>query len=241
MKVSLHPCFILHYRPYRETSLLLDVFSLDHGRVNLVAKGVKRGRKDNPARLLQPARKLNISWYMRSDLGTMTAVESAGIDSPLTGRRLVSCFYMNELLVRMLHKHEPHPELFNSYEQSLARLASDAAEAQVLRIFEKHLLKSLGYGLVLDQEIGSGTAVLPDKRYFYQIDHGPMSEQPVNARNIDISGRTLRALHDENEWDEQISREAKRLFRIILGAHTGEKPLGSRELYKAYLRNDLTN
>ena len=144
---SLFPCYILHQRPYRETSLLLDAFSSEHGRVGLVARGVKR-RGGRPA-LLQPARRLNIAWSMRSELGTLTAVEASTPPARLAGTRLVSCFYMNELLVRTLHGHEAHPELFHRYEQALKGLDGGEPEDRVLRIFEKHLLKSLGYGLIL--------------------------------------------------------------------------------------------
>lgn len=236
MRVDLHPCFILHQRPYRETSLILDVFSLAHGRVSLVARGAKR-RRNNSAPLLQPARRLNISWSMRSDLGTLTGVEASGPPGRLAGHRLVSCFYMNELLVRILHRHESHPELFCRYEQALQRLNAGDAEERVLRIFEKHLLKSLGYGLILDQETETGGPVLEEERYFYRMGHGPVRREPPNEESVRVSGRTLKALQDESAWDEETSREAKLLFRMVLGAHTGERPLGSRELYKAYLRN----
>ena len=241
MKVDLHPCYILHQRPYRETSLILDVFSLVSGRISLVARGAKRGKRGNQASLLRPARKLYMAWSIRTDMGTLTTVEPNGPVSDLTGRRLVSCFYMNELLVRMLHKHESHPELFQQYEAALAHLEAGFAEERVLRIFEKHLLKSLGYGLVLDREIVSGGPIVSDARYFYQLDYGPVDHKPVNARNVEISGKTLQAMNSEDNWGADISREAKLLLRMALVVHTGERPLASRELYKAYLQNAVTN
>jgi len=236
VKTELHPCFILHHRPYRETSLLLDTFSLQYGRVNLMAKGVKRTR-NNQALLLQPAKKLSIAWSMRSDMGTLTAVEAGAEQPNLIGRRLVSCFYLNELLVRMLHKHEPHPELFNKYEESLSQLSSDVPEDQVLRLFEIRLLQTLGYGLVLDHEIGTTEPIQTARRYFYQIDYGPLHDRPENARSIQVSGKTLLALHAEDVWDEEIASEAKLLLRTILATYTGPKPFASRELYKAYIDN----
>jgi len=240
VKTDLHPCFVLHKRPYRETSLLLDILSREYGRVNLIAKGVKRAR-NNQALLLQPARKLNLAWSMRSEMGTLTAVENTGDNSRLSGLRLVSCFYLNELLIRMLHKHEPHIELFNRYEASLLQLGSGAPEDQVLRIFEIHLLKSLGYGLVLDHEIESGNQIQMDRLYYYQPDHGPVKDKPENKRNIEVSGKTLQALHNENAWDEDIAREAKLLLKTILATYTGPKPFASRDLYKAYVDNARMN
>ncbi len=240
MKTDLQPCYILHHRPYRESSLLLDIFSLEYGRVTLFAKGVKRGR-NTPAPLLQPARRLNMAWSIRADSGTLTAVEADGPACKLNGYRLISCFYMNELLVRLLHRQEAHRELFYKYEESLRSLEAGAAEDRVLRIFEKHLLKSLGYGLILDHEVVSGTPIDETLQYFYRPDSGPLVEKSAdNSGSIAVSGRTLLALHQEKNWSEDIAKEAKLLFRAVLDTHLGEKPLGSRGLYKAYLQNIYT-
>jgi len=236
MKVDLHPCFILHQRAYRETSLILDVFSSGHGRVSLVAKGAKRG-KNSQSFLLQPARRLNIAWTMRSEMGTLAMVEPAGPPTSLIGRRLFSCLYLNELLIRMLHKHESHPELFHNYEQALVQLQGTGAEDRVLRIFEKHLLKTLGYGLILDHDTTNGQPVDMHTDYYYLFGSGPQQVKPDRQGFANVSGRTLLALDNEIDWDEQISRQAKRLFRTILDSYTGDRPLASRELYRSYLQN----
>ncbi len=240
MKVDLHPCFILHQRAWRETSMMLDIFSSGYGRVSLVARGAKRG-KNSQAILLQPGRKLNIAWSMRAEMGTLAAVELAGLVVPLSGRRLFCCFYMNELLTRMLHKHESHPELFHKYEHALIQLQGDAAEDRVLRIFEKHLLKTLGYGLILDHDTSTGQSVDADASYYYLLESGPQLDKPGSDASIRISGRTLLALDSEQGWDAQIAREAKHLFRAILDCYTGDRPLASRELYRSYLQNTATN
>ncbi|MGK0297854.1 MAG: DNA repair protein RecO (recombination protein O) [Gammaproteobacteria bacterium] len=239
MKTELHACFLLHSRPYRETSLLLDVFSSQYGRVNLVARGAKR-RNNNQSLLLQTGRKLNISWSMKRELGTMISVEANGPCNALKGTRLISCFYMNELLVRMLHRDESHPELFNIYDESMLQLNSKCPEDRVLRIFEKHLLKSLGYGLNLEHDMESGDNIVSEVEYFYRIDSGPVRKKPKNVKYVSISGKTLCALAKENDWSIEISRESKALFRRILAEYTGDKPLGSRELYKAYIAQSLT-
>ena len=235
MKVDLHPCFILHKRAYRETSLLLEVFSLEHGRVSLVARGAKRG-KSNQAGMLQPARKLNIAWAMRTEMGSLNTVELSGPAYALSGRKLFCCFYLNELLMRMLHKHESHPELFHKYEQALIELQSDEAEDRCLRMFEKHLLKSLGYGILLDQDSVTGAGIEAHQQYYYLTGSGPQQDKPENQPAVVIAGSSLLALEQENNWNEQIAREAKRLFRAILDSHIGDRPLASRALYRSYLQ-----
>lgn len=236
MKTEIHPGYILHSRPYRETSLILEVFSSCYGRISLVARGVK-GNRRNQSLLLQPARKLNLAWTMRSELGTLTTVEDCGLRYELAGTRLVSCFYMNELLIRMLHRHETHPELYSNYESSMLQLEAGTAEDRVLRVFEKRLLNTLGYGLMLGHEALTGTPVDAGQSYFYQDDLGPVLTRQQQTNGVDISGRTLLALDREDTWDEIIARESKSLFRHVLAAHTGDRPLGSRELYRAYLKN----
>ena len=239
MKTEIHSCYILHSRAYRETSLLLDVFSSQYGRINLVAKGAKgvKGKRLNQSILLQPARKLDMSFGMHTDLGTLYSVEDTGVRYQLAGTRMISCFYINELLVRTLHRHESHPELFAIYEMSLMQLYKGEDEDRVLRIFEKHLLNSLGYGLILDHEVTTGLPVEPGRNYFYQIDRGPLLHEPDNIRAVKVSGNTLLALEGESAWNKIIARESKALLRSVLAAHTGDRPLGSRELYKAYLNN----
>jgi DNA repair protein RecO (recombination protein O) len=206
------------------------------GRVNLVARGVKR-RKDNLGLILQPGRKLNLSWSIRGELGTLISAEADGYGFRPAGTGLIACFYMNELLVRMLHRDEAHPELFTIYEKSLREIEKGHREDRVLRIFETHLLKSLGYGLILDHDVETGEKIQCEENYFYKPDSGPVRQKPPGAGYTRVSGKTLIALHEKVDWDERISREAKELLRMILSAYTGDKPLGSRALYRAYLQN----
>lgn len=235
MRVELHPCYILHQRPYRETSLLLEVFSLQHGRLGMIAKGVKRGRR-NQAVLLQPFHRLNLAWSGRSELVKLTAVERSGESLHLNARHLMSAFYLNELLMRLLHRHEPHQDLFQVYETCLLQLASADDEGRVLRIFEKYLLKCLGYGLVLDRETLTGERIRPDREYYYHFEHGPDAGKLSSLDAVRVSGRTLLALNDEDRWDEEIAREAKNLLRHVIDSHL-DAPLHSRDLYRAYLQN----
>jgi len=235
-RIDYHPCFILHHRAWSETSLILDVFSLLHGRLSVMARGARSGRRGQAA-LLQPLRRLNLAWSGRSEMVTLTGAESAGDPWRLEGGRLLSAFYLNELLLRLLHRHEPHPELFQAYADSLDSLAGSDDEERVLRLFEKHLLRTLGYGLVLDHETRSGRPVHADQEYYYHFDHGPDTGKPAGGNAIQISGRTLLALYSEAPWDRDIARESKRLLCGIIDRHLENRPLQSRELYKAYMKN----
>ena len=229
MRVDLNPCFILHSRSYRETSLLLDVFSRRHGRISLVAKGARKQKNDKRA-LLQPGRKINIAWSMRRELGTLTLAE------PFPGKYshghggTLTVFYINELLVRLLHRHEPHPELFDAYEETLVRLNDTSTEQYALRLFEKRLLEALGYGLVLDADT-EGNAIRSGGHYNYLPEQGPVPCSTADGGGLTISGRTLLALAEEEFIDEFILAEAKQLMRMVLGNLLGDKPLASRELY----------
>ncbi len=235
MRVALHPCFILHQRPYRETSLLLDIFSCEYGRLNLVAKGVRRNKRNVPA-LFQAYRNLNISWSGRSTLATLTDIEANDAGLKLEGEPMIAAFYLNELLMRLLHKHESQPKLFEAYFMALTRLAHGESVLITLRYFEKHLLDAIGYGLVLDREVDSGEPIDPDQDYFYLIDRGPFASRPMKASWVRISGSTLLALDNEQFAEKSMLDEAKQLMRMTLNSYLGEKPLASRELYQAYMR-----
>lgn len=236
MRTPLHPCYILHQRNYRETSLLLDVFSRDHGRVGLVARGAKR-KRNFPQGIIQPYRRLLISWTGKGELFTVTGMESDSSSLIPLSCQLIAGFYLNELILRLLHRHDAHAELFDAYEDSLMRLGNGYAEQPVLRIFEKRLLQALGYGLVLDHEVQSGLPIEGTREYYYQFDLGPLTSQPESREHIKLSGRTLLSLRDESLTDMDSLGEARHLMRHILRRHLGERPLASRELYKAYLEN----
>ena len=235
MRVELNPCFILHSRNYRETSLLLDVFSRRHGRLSLIAKGARKQKNDKRA-LLQPGRKINIAWTMRRELGTLIQVEPCHDNNPQAADGPLTLFYLNELLARLLHRHEPHAELFDSYAEAVQKLTDTATEQVTLRIFEKRLLEALGYGLALDADTG-GNAIRPDEDYNYLPERGPEPGISPDPGALTISGRTLLALAEENLGDETVLAEAKQLMRKALGNLLGDKPLASRELYKLRIRN----
>lgn len=231
MHVTLQPAHVLHQRPYRETSLLLEVFSLDHGRVGLVARGARRPRSGLRG-ILQAFRPLLLSWVGRGELMSLTGAEPDGQAAALSGRGLLSGLYVNELLMRLLQRSDPHGGLYGSYRAALAGLAAAGREERVLRVFEKRLLEAIGYGLVLTTDAGSGAPVKPDGRYRYQIEHGPVVDTSGRGTGIPISGQTLLALAEERLDSPGGLREAKSLMRHVLRVYLGDRPLASRELFK---------
>ncbi|MGH8478131.1 MAG: DNA repair protein RecO [Gammaproteobacteria bacterium] len=232
MRVELHPAFVIHRRPYRETSLVVEVFSSRQGRVGVVAKGAQRPR--SPWRgALQPFQRLLIAWSGRSELGTLTHAEQAGFQQPLSGGRILSGFYVNELLARLLTRGDPHPRLYEAYAEVLTALAGPTADEPLLRIFEKRLLAEIGYGLVLDRDNDGGAAIEDGRDYYYQIDRGPWRVAPADVATTKISGAALIALAREALIGREHLRETKALMRFVLGAYLGGRPLASRELFRA--------
>lgn len=235
MRVELHPCFLLHQKPFRETSRLLEVYSKSHGRVGLVAKGVA-GNRSGKRSILQAFVPLQIAWSGRGELYNLTAVEAEGSIYPLSGEKLFSGFYINELILRLLHRHDPHPELFSVYQTTLADLAGTACLETVLRQFEKELLNALGYGLIFDHDVVSGEPVQPDAMYDYLSGRGPVriDSATVKAEGIKVRGKTLCLLSGAHPLMENENRiEAKRLMRYLLAPYLGEKPLQSRRIIES--------
>lgn len=235
MRIPLNPCYILHQRAYRETSLILDLFSRDHGKVAVLAKGARRA-KSGIASLVQLHQRLIISWSGKGELGTLTGVEADGKALNINGRRLMVAFYLDELLMRLLHRHEGHPELFDAYDLALEQLNRGEAEHPLLRAFELQLLNSLGYGLVLGHAADSGAKIDPGREYYYRMDYGPVSNRPGDANWIKVSGRVLNALQAGDYSDGELMKEAKHLTQTVLRELLGPRPLASRELYAAYLK-----
>ena len=243
-RINLQPCYVLHQRPYRDTSALVDMFAKDYGRVTLVAKGV-RTKKSRWAGQLQSFRPLLGSWMGRGELATLTALEADGPAALISPKWFASGFYLNELLMRLLIRHDPHPELYTVYQTTLSNLTilSQEKSEQIdflhqctLRIFEKCLLEELGYGLTLDHEVETGQAVVAQNQYHYQLERGPVSSDGEIVEGIPISGAGLLALANAEFQDETQLRETKRLMRAVLARYLGDKPLYSRELLKPAAR-----
>ena len=234
-RIQLVPAYLLHQRPYRESSALLEMFTASHGRVALVARGVRSPRSRRRGEL-QPFRALRLSWNARSELGTLTAVEADGTPLSFKGTVLYSAFYMNELLLRLLARHDPHPGLYMLYQASLQNLAHGLELEPVLRLFEKRLLQELGYGLLLDYEVETGEPVQPELYYDYQLESGPVVTGGEAAQGFVFKGSSLLALAQETMTTAEVLRDAKRLTRAALNLYLGDKPLKSRELFRSMKR-----
>jgi DNA repair protein RecO (recombination protein O) len=234
-RIQQQPAYVLHPRAYRESSLILETLTRDHGRVAMVARGAKRP-KSKWRNLLQPFRPLLISWSARGELGTLTSADQVAAPPALHGEALYCGMYLNELMMRLLHRGDPHPEVFEQYRQVLAELAAGASLQPVLRVFEKHLLEAVGYGLVLDREHATGTPVSDDAFYDYRPDRGAVrvnSDAGTSGRYT--SGRALRALRTE-QLDDAVLPELRRLMRRVIGYHLGGKPLASQALFGSLKR-----
>jgi DNA repair protein RecO (recombination protein O) len=222
-RIQLEPAYILARRPFRDTSLLLEVFTQQHGRVGLVARGV-RGAKSQKSALLQPLRPLLVSWLESGELGTLTGVEAEAAAPALAGERLFCGWYLNELLLNLLLRHDPHPALFDSYAAALQDLAVQPVEGP-LRNFELKLLAETGYGLNL------GGALQAGQSYTYDWQQGPRISEPGPAT---YSGESLIAMREGELEEPAHLRAARRLLREAL-----RRQLGGRELKTPKLLREL--
>jgi DNA repair protein RecO (recombination protein O) len=182
--------------------------------------------------VLQPYQLLLVSWSGRGELPTLTAAEAQEIGSFLQGDALISGFYLNELLMRLLARHDPHPHLFSLYQHTLQNLISKRDLDWTLRLFERDLLQELGYGLLLTHEGGGGAEVEADARYCYYHDSGPQRLKHESEERLSVQGRALLALASGECDDAQMRRECKLLMREVLGRYLGPRPLASRELFR---------
>jgi DNA repair protein RecO (recombination protein O) len=230
-RVALQPAFLLHRTPYRDTSLLIEAFSAEHGRLGLVARGA-RSRRGTMRALLQPFQALLLGWSGRGELATLTGAEAHGAPLALGSAAVLSGFYLNELLMRLLPRHDPHPQLFLRYDATLQTLAARGQDEWALRLFERDLLQELGYGLLLTHEGGSGEMVTAQQRYCYLPEFGPRRMEHDAEECLSVHGATLLALEHGGAADSRAQAEAKRLMRMILSRYLGPRPLASRELFR---------
>jgi DNA repair protein RecO (recombination protein O) len=227
---QLQQAFVLHRRDYANTSLLLELFSGPHGRFPAIAKGAKRGRSPN-AVLLQPFTPLWLSWSGRGEVRTLARVEAAGAALTLTGKALFCGFYLNELLMRLLGRNDPHEDLFAFYHAALAQLAQGTDLDGPLRQFELRLLQDTGYALDLEREWDTGQAIVPGRRYVYDQERG-MRAAGGPDDGPQVCGEALLALAAGELLAGSLAREARGLMRAALAPYLGPRPLRSRELFR---------
>jgi DNA repair protein RecO (recombination protein O) len=225
--------FILHSYPYRETSLLLEVFARAFGRVSMVARAARSPR--SPLRgVLLAFQPLALSWFGKGEVRTLARAEWIGGHPRLQGEALLCGFYLNELLLRLLPREDPHDALLGRYREALQQLASPGDSAPALRSFERALLKELGYALALERDSANGSAIDPAKSYRYDPERGPVEAGDVASESV-VSGRTLLDMARDDYTDPVTQQQAKALMRSLLNHRLDYQPLKSRRIFRDLL------
>lgn len=229
-RVHQAPAWVLHHRPFRDSSRILDILSRDHGRLAVVARG-SRTAKSRLKGILRPFLPLQLSWVIRSDMGTLTGAEMNGPPISLAGDALLSAYYVNELILNLLHRHDPQPEVFAIYEATIAALNGTANVALVLRRFEMDVLSLLGYALNLDHDTANGLELEAEKTYEYRVEQGPIAVENRDGPTI-FSGRDLRGIGQLEFADPAVLSAANRLLRQVIAWHLDGKELQSRKVLR---------
>ena len=226
------PAFVLHSYPYRETSLVLEVFTRNFGRIALVARGARRPRSALRGVLLafQP---LLLNWAGKSELRTLHKSEWQGGLPQLKGTALLCGFYLNELILKLLPREDAHELLYESYFQTLHALSNGSDHAAMLRRFEKQLLKELGYALTLERDAASGDPVEAGLNYQYLIERGPVQGDAGGAENrLELSGQTLLDITRDDYSNPVTMQQSKALMRMLINHYLGNQTLNTRQLLK---------
>lgn len=227
-RIAAQPGFVLHSYPYRETSLIVDVFSRDYGRVALIAKGAKRPHSKLRG-VLQTFQPLSLGWTGKSEIRTLTSAEWVGGMLPLERGALLCGFYLNELLVKLLARDDAHPALFDQYVRTLNQLGHEEPALIVLRQFERALLKETGVAANFGVCATTAKPVLPERLYVVDPERGP---RPAKADDTapKMLGKTLLDMENEDYRDPTTQAQSKLLMRFLLGYHLNGAPLNTRQI-----------
>ena len=231
-RINNEPGFILHTYPFKETSVVAEVFTRSHGRVALIARGARRPTSTLRG-LIQPFTPLLLSWFGKSELKTLHAAEwQGGLIAP-QGRALMCGFYLNELLLRLLARGDAHELLYDRYADTFDQLANEACGTdyeRILRRFEKNLLSEIGYGATFDVDADSGMPIEPGARYVFQPERGAL--RATGQPGCPVSGQTLIDLA-AGRFEQSVTLvEAKALMRTLINHTLGAKPLYTRQLLR---------
>ncbi|MGE5650048.1 MAG: DNA repair protein RecO [Bacillota bacterium] len=227
-RVTGQPALVLHSYPYKETSLIVDVFSRDYGRIALIAKGAKRPHSKLRG-VLQTFQPLSVGWSGKAEVRTLTQAEWIGGLLPLEKSALLCGFYLNELLVKLLARDDPHPALFDHYIATLNELAHDEPAPIVLRKFERALLKETGVAGNFTTCAVTGQPVEESKIYVVEPERGPRPAYPADTAPR-VSGKTLLDMEREDYTDSNTQTQSKFLMRFLLAHHLGGAPLNTRQI-----------
>jgi len=244
VQADLQAAFVLHHRPFRNTSVIADLLTPDYGRIDVIARGA-RSAKSSRRPLLQPFRPLLASWTGRAELKTLTKLEESGQLLSLTGDALAYAYYVSELALRLIARGQPNVQAFALYAQTLSTLAGSEvnglAGESVLRAFELELLDSLGLLPDFSACEIEGAAIVTDTIYQFDSYSGQATTKSIAQNSVTVSGATLLAMHSRNFkidglLDANTLLQAKRLMRQLLRVHLGSQPLKSREVFKQLQR-----
>ena len=235
------PAFVLHGYAFRETSLVLEVFTQNFGRVALVARGARRPRSTLRGVLLafQP---LLLSWTGKSELRTLHKAEWQGGLPQMKGIALLCAFYLNELMLKLLPRDDPHEQLYQNYNHALHALCNGGDHAVTLRRFEQQLLKELGYALTLDHDVASGEAIQADRSYRYLVERGPVhctrsaggtgGNGSAAENRLELAGQTLLDMGRDDYSNPVTLQQSKVLMRVLINHYLGNQTLNTRQLLK---------
>lgn len=228
-RVDGQPAFVLHTYPFRETSLIVEAFSRDYGRVALLARGARRPRSALRGLLLafQP---LDLSWAGKGEIQTLMKAEWHGGQPLLGGKALFCGYYLNELLLTLLPREDAHGRLFSVYAETLLRFAQEPRESDI-RCFERAFLQELGYGLSLEADVG-GRPIDAGGYYVYEIERGPVRLHEAGDSALSVSGKTLMDLAAGDFSDPKSLVEAKRLMRALITHYSSGRGLETRKIFR---------
>jgi DNA repair protein RecO (recombination protein O) len=226
------PGFLLHTYPYRETSLVAEIYTRDAGRIAAIARGARRPRSALRG-VLMAFQPLLLGWSGKAELKTLHKAEWQGGYAPLRGLSVICGFYLNELLLKLLPREDPHEQLFEAYANALAQLPAAQDHAAVLRRFERVLLQELGYGLVLDHEVISGAPIAAEAQYRYVPDRGPLAAAQTGEQSgVELSGQTLLDMSVDRYADPRTVQQSKALMRALINHCLGNQTLHTRQLLR---------
>ena len=235
MRYEAEPSFVLHARAYRETSLLVEVLSERHGRIGLLARGVRGPKRHVLRAALQPLQHVRIDAYQRGELAQLQAAEALDALPPLSGDAAMAAFYVNELVLRLAPRLDPHPDLYAAYARTRGRLHGDGTRpglSWTLRRFERDLLDALGFGMAFDTD-GDGAPIDPAARYDLDPEQGPrrlLSDRGRGERDAAATGRALLQLAADAVPAQEDLAGLRRALRRVLAHHLDGRPLKSWEL-----------
>ena len=230
-KQDAQPAYVLHTYAFRETSLVVEVFTRNFGRLGLVARGARRPRSVIRG-LMMPFQPLLLSWAGKAELRTLHKAEWQGGVPQLKGASLVCGFYLNELLLKFLARDDSHEKLYSIYHDAVVALSREGAPEGTLRLFEKNLLKEMGYGILLDREADSDRPIDPRKSYTYAVERGPLPLDGRTDAQVEIEGRALIDLACDNFEDPSTLSQIKLLMRYLLNHYLENQELHTRQLLR---------